>query len=254
MSESEPSYVTFVDKDRRRIELGMDEMRISLPLNPIPDTLYNRLAAALDGDEPAIEKIRRIFRSTVFSPIFCTQDPHRPFPLNTANKVVFLTLKDEEIERQIEDLEGQVLALLGRPFEETTEERVKIYRSLYLHDSKIDRMRLGALELYGETTYANVRKDPRFTLSFIWFDDNKEITPRSHAIQLNCVAEIIPRGSMFFRFMRFLRLLFLSKFLDLKQSEYLCAYKIHICEAREKSLCSKTGFSAADDTGLYGHG
>jgi hypothetical protein len=172
-------------------------------------------------------------------PSVCTYNPGAPFRINTAIKIVRLTLLDQEIENRIDDLEGQLLALQGKPFNETIEDRIEIYTNLLLDDTKIDRLRLGAIEMYGDTTYANIKRDPRATLNFYWYQNNP---PVGMGYQLNCLTEIVPPGEPFYRYMRLMRQLFSYQFISLREAEYPCAYKFWVCEAKDKSLTQKPGY------------
>ncbi len=239
MSETMPSRVKFIDREGRKIEVAMNQITAAFPLNAIPDHLYNEMAGAMDGELDPFDKIDALWKSTCMKPTVCTYDPGLMFPINASTKIVRLTLTDQAIEEVIEEIEGEVLSFQGRPFEETTEDRINLYKRIFLDDSKIDRLRFGAVEMYGDATYANIRRDPRASITFQW----RDAVERTHySYQANCVAEIVFPGDPFYRFMRILRPLFSSRFLDLRRSEYVCAYKFYVCETKDKSLVSKLGF------------
>lgn len=238
MSEEKESRIRFIDTELRRIEMMDGNVIISYPLNVIPDDLFQELLNLVEK-KPEGDVADIIHGSSVHQPAVSTQDPTSPFPINSANKRVRLTLHDVEIPDVIEDLEGQILALQGKTLEETFLERQEIYRNIYLDDSKINRFRLGIVEMYGGTTYRNIRRDPRVTLMFDWYR-HKE--PRNIGIQLNCVAEIVPPGDDFYRFMTLMLYLFGRRYLDLRQTTYPCAYKLWISEVKMKSLTHREGF------------
>ncbi|MHA2378878.1 MAG: hypothetical protein ACXADS_06360 [Candidatus Thorarchaeota archaeon] len=239
MADDIPSSVKFIDKERRRIELVINDVTLSFPLNAIPDPLYLAMATAYDGDEDPECKLLRAYYDTVMQPTVCTADPTSIFHLGTAVKTTHLSLTDEEIENQIEDIEGELLSFQGRPYEETLEERIELYRRVYLDDSKIDRFRFGAAELYGDVTYGNIRRDPRIVLNFQHHDPRKDTYL---GWQVNSIAQIVFPGDPFYRFMRAMRSLFVRRFIDLRASEYPCAYMFHVCEVKDKSLSSRLGF------------
>ena len=160
--------------------------------------------------------------------------------MNCAPKVVRLTYYDEIIRNTINDLEGRILSLQGRNFNETIEERVQIYRELHSDDSKIDRMRLGAIEIYGANTYQNILKDPRVTLGFSWYRPNE--LPREIGFQINCIAEIAIPGDPFYEYMEIMRTLFTQHYLNLGDKQYTCAYKLWVSEIKSKSLDDRSGF------------
>jgi hypothetical protein len=112
---------------------------------------------------------------------------------------------------------------------------------MMLDDSKIDRFRLGAVEMYGDKTYHNILRDPRVTLNMFWTEDNNRL---ARSFQVNCIAEIVPPGTPFYRYMRLMRRLFSSTIVDIERraSDYICAYKFWVCEAKDKSLTGKPGF------------
>lgn len=109
-----------------------------------------------------------------------------------------------------------------------------------LDDKKIDRFRLGSVEMYGDKTYHNILRDPRVTLNMFW---TQEKEPQAQSYQINCIAEVVPPGDPFFKYMRLMRRLFSKTLIDLRgKSDYVCAYKFWVCETKDKSLAEKTGF------------
>ncbi|MDF1540412.1 MAG: hypothetical protein P1Q69_16070 [Candidatus Thorarchaeota archaeon] len=229
----------FIDRELRRIELSVRGVTQYYPLNPIPDDLYEGMASNVDVEGTSFEKLQTIYRSTVQKPNFTTFNFENPFPVNCATKSIRLTLTDTEIDKTVDDLEGQLLALQGMPFEDTVEERIQMYRNTFIDDSKIDRLRLGALEIYGDNTYRNVQRDPRVSLGLYWRD---QATGMTRSYQVNAIAEIIEPGTPFFKYMRVLRSLFSSRFVETRRGEYVAAYKLWLSEYHDKSLESQTGF------------
>ena len=225
----------------RKIDINISGLDVSFPLNAIPDILYEALVNTLEGARDTGEKIRRLYESTLMKPTISSQNTTGIFPINSAKKIVRLTLTDEALEDKILELEGAELSIQGRPFAETIDERVELYQQVMLDDSKIDRFRFGAVEMYGDVTYQNIQHDPRVSLTFFW---TQEVAPESQSFQVNCIAEIVPPGDPFFRYMRIMRRLFSSRLLDLRGTEdYICAYKFWVCETKEKSLQEKAGYS-----------
>lgn len=230
----------FVDRERRRVEVTFpDQITVCYPLNAIPDPMYEAMASALDGKVDARSIVEELYTSTVMKPAVCTINASGPFPVNAATKIVRLTLTDEAIEETIDEIEGQMLALQGRPFRQTLQERIDIYRHLYVDDTRIDRMRLGAVEIFEDVTYTNIQRDPRTTLSFAWVRSDQTTAP---GYQVNSLAEICKAKDPFYRFMTCLRSLFSSVFLDTRGTNYACAYKFWVCEVKDKSLAPKPGF------------
>lgn len=240
MTDSKPSQIKLIDREIRKIEVEIGGFNVMFPLNPIPDTMYESMANAIDIDGSNDDPLRELYESGLMKPTVSSLNPFGIFPINSAKKVVRLTLTDETIEDTIHELEGAELALQGRPFEETIDERIELYQRTLVDDSKIDRFRLGAVEMFGDQTYRSIQRDPRVTLNVCWHKDEAR-TALSY--QLNCVAEIVPPGEPFFRYMRIMRRLFSSRLLDLRDTtDYICAYKIWICETTDKSLTQKAGF------------
>ncbi|MGY5875979.1 MAG: hypothetical protein RTU30_09550 [Candidatus Thorarchaeota archaeon] len=235
------SSVRFIDRESRTIQFQIQDALFRFPLNAIPDEIYTTLAGAADIGVEKSESIDRVWISNAARPAFCTNNPSSiAFPINAATKTVKLTLLDNLIENQVDELEGDFLSLQGRSFEDTVETRFEIYRKLYADDAKIDRFRLGAVEMYGGVSYANVQRDPRVTLNFAWRDS---ITQTLLGFHLNCIAEIIPPEDPFYRYMTVLSNLFSKRFLDLQRPNYVAAYRLWVCEAKDKSLTTQTGFS-----------
>jgi len=241
LTEEKRSTIKFIDRELRKIDINLSGLDISFPLNAIPDILYEAVVNTLEGARDTGEKIRRLYESTLMKPTVSSQNTTGIFPINSAKKIVRLTLTDEALEDMILELEGAELSFQGRPFDETIEERVELYQRLMLDDRKIDRFRLGAVEMYGDVTYQNILRDPRVSLNFSWTQD---VAPEHQSYQVNCIAEMVPPGDPFFRYMRIMRRLFSQRLLDLRGTvDYICAYKFWVCETREKSLIEKAGYS-----------
>ena len=220
------------------IDLIRNKVIMSYPLNAVPDDLYQALADLADT-APIKEDKLGMLKARIDKAVMSSLDLENPFPINSSIKRIRLTYTDEAIEDRIDDLEGQFLALQGRSFEETVDERVELYRSLHLDDSKLDLLRLGAVEMYGSASYANIKKDPRVSLCFSWPLPN-EATQRG--LQINCIAEIVPPGNPFYKYMRILLALFGVRYLDTGKAEYPCAYKLWVSEIKDKSLADTEGF------------
>ncbi|MHA2151516.1 MAG: pyridoxamine 5'-phosphate oxidase family protein [Candidatus Thorarchaeota archaeon] len=241
MSDEAPSSIKFIDRELRRIEIDLSGLNISFPLNAIPDSIYEAIVNTLEGVDETNEKLHRLYDATLMKPTVSSMNSTGIFPVNSAKKLIRLTLTDEALEERILELEGAELSFQGRAFVETVEERIDLYQKVMLDDSKIDRFRFGAVEMYGDQTYQNIQRDPRVSLNFFW---TQEAEPQAQSFQVNCVAEIVPPGDPFFRYMRIMRRLFSSRLLDLRGTEdYICAYKLWVCEAKEKSLTERTGYS-----------
>ncbi|MFW9768427.1 MAG: pyridoxamine 5'-phosphate oxidase family protein [Candidatus Thorarchaeota archaeon] len=241
MSNDRPSTIKFIDRELRRIEIDIGGLKVSFPLNAIPDAIYEAILNTLEGADDTNEKLRRLYDATLMKPTVSSINTTGIFPVNSAKKIIRLTLTDEALEDKILELEGAELSFQGRAFTDTIEERIDLYQEIMLHDRDIDRFRFGAVEMYGDQTYQNILRDPRVSLNFFW---SQTEAPEAQSYQVNCVAEIVPPGDPFFRYMRLMRRLFSSRLLDLRGTEdYLCAYKFWVCESKEKSLMERTGYS-----------
>ncbi|NWF97204.1 MAG: hypothetical protein HXY34_13790 [Candidatus Thorarchaeota archaeon] len=239
MYEQDGIRVKLVDRDLRRIVVEHGDIVVSYPLNVVPDRLLQALAAAVDHGATPEEQLNGLYSSSLMKPTVCTCNQGRPFHVNTATKIVRPTLTDEIIEKKIEELEGTLLGWQGRRFEDTLAERIDVYRDLFCDERRIDRFRLSAVEMFGTGTHQNIQRDPRVTLHFMWSSD-PDIA--SNCYQLNCIAEIVPPGSPFYRYSRFMRSLFSSRFLHVDRADYICAYRLWVVEARDKSLAPRPGF------------
>ncbi len=234
------SGIKFIDRELRRIDFDIGGLTVSFPLNAIPDEVYEAMAGAIHRSYAPQQNLNEIYMSTLMKPTVSTLNTSHIFPINSAKKILRLTLSDEAIMESIDELEGEMLAFQGRPFKETMDERIELYQKILLDDKRIDRFRFGAVEMFGDQTYQNIKSDPRITLNMFWTQDKH---PEARSFQINCVAEIAPPGDPFFRYMRFMRQLFSSRLLNLRGSEeYICAYKFWVCESKDKSLEEKAGF------------
>jgi hypothetical protein len=241
LSEKKPSTIKFIDRELRKIDINLSGLEVSFPLNVIPDMIYERIVNTLEGARDVDEKTQKLYDSTLMKPTISSQNATGIFPINSAKKIIRLTLTDDALDDMILELEGAELSFQGRPFDETLEERIELYQKVMLDDKKIDRFRFGAVEMYGDVTYQNILRDPRVSLNFFW---TQEAEPQSQSYQVNCIAEIVPPGDPFFRYMRLMRRLFSSKLLDLRGTvDYICAYKFWVCESKDKSLTEKAGYS-----------
>ncbi len=238
MAELKSTSVRFIDRERRMIDLIRNKVIMSYPLNAVPNDLYQALADLADT-APVKEDSLGMLKARVDKASMSSLSLDNPFPINTSIKRIRLTLTDEAIKERIDDLEGQFLAFQGRSFEDSIDERIGLYRSLHLDDSRIDRFRLGAVEIYGSTSYANIQKDPRVSLSVSWPLPD-EATQRG--LQINCIAEIVPPGDPFYKYMRILLVLFGGRYIDTGKTEYPCAYKLWVSEVKDKSLVDTEGF------------
>lgn len=240
MSEEGISKIKFIDKDRRRIEIILGGLSVEFPLNAIPDSVYEAMADAVNRSTKAPETLNELYVSNLMKPTVSTLNASNIFPINSAKKIVRLTLTDDALNDSIHELEGAELAFQGRPFEETIDERIELYQKMMIDDRKIDRFRLGSVEMYGDKTYQNILRDPRITLNVFWVQDQ---VPQAKSYQINCIAEIVPPGDPFFKYMRLMRRLFSKTLIDLRgTSDYVCAYKFWVCETKDKSLAEKTDF------------
>ena len=241
MSDEGTSKLKFIDKDRRRIDINLGGLSVVFPLNAIPDIVYEAIANAVNKSASSFETINELLIGPVTKPSVATLNASNIFPINSARKIIRLTLTDEVLEDSIDDYEGNELAFQGRPFEDTLDERIDLYQTMMLDDRKIDRFRFGAVEMYGDRTYQNILRDPRVTLNMWWTENDKRV---ARSFQINCIAEVVPPGTPFYRYMRLMRRLFSSTMVDIERraSDYICAYKFWVCEAKDKSLTGKPGF------------
>lgn len=235
MATPRRTTLRFIDRELRRIEIATDHVIASYPLNPVPDALFQRLV-----------NLVAISEATEYTdkPAVCTNTSLDPFPVNYAHKIVRLTLNDDVIVDRIDEIEGDLLSLQGKPYSESEDKRREFYQNLFLDETQVDRFRLGAIEMYGSNTYTNIQNDPRVCLGFHWHDHEARV---QRGIQVNAIAEIVPQDDPFFRYMSVLRQLFVYEFLELHQPEYICAYKFWISEVREKHLDSQRGFIPDED-------
>ena len=75
----------FIDRELRRLELSMRGIVQSYPLNPLPDDLYEGLAAVVEGEGLDIERLQKIYNATVMKPTISTFNFENPFPVNISS-------------------------------------------------------------------------------------------------------------------------------------------------------------------------
>ena len=240
LSDEGVSKIKFIDKDRRRIEIILGGLSVVFPLNAIPDNVYEAMADAVNRSSESPETLNELYIDTLMKPTVSSLNASNIFPVNSAKKILRLTLTDDALEDSVHELEGAELAFQGRPFEDTIDERIELYQKMMLEDKKIDRFRFGAVEMYGDKTYQNILRDPRITLNMFGTQEHR---PQAQSYQINCIAEVVPPGNPFFKYMRLMRRLFSKTLIDLRgTSDYVCAYKFWVCETKDKSLAEKADF------------
>jgi len=240
LSDEGVSKIKFIDKDRRRIEIILGGLSVVFPLNAIPDLVYEAMADVVSRSSEAPETLSELYIDTLMKPTISSLNASNIFPVNSAKKILRLTLTDDALEDSVHELEGAELSFQGRPFEDTIDERIDLYQKMMLDDKRIDRFRFGAVEMYGDKTYQNILRDPRVTLNMFWTQEKR---PQAQSYQINCIAEVVPPGDPFFKYMRLMRRLFSKTLIDLRgTSDYVCAYKFWVCETKDKSLAEKTDF------------
>ncbi|MCF2137717.1 MAG: hypothetical protein K9W43_10850 [Candidatus Thorarchaeota archaeon] len=227
----------FIDREQRRLEIETGEFKHSFPLKPIPDELFRVMLQATDFKEESLQAVDDLVNSRIFEAAVATRTFSAVYPINLAIKLTYPTLYDDYIEEIIDDLEGQLLSFQGVPIEKTIGDRLKLFRNLYLDETKIDPYRLGAFEIFGELTFKNLLRDSRASLLFRWFKGR-----RSKSVQLNCITQIAEERSPFYRFMRVVRSMFATRFLDLLEEKRTCAYEFWITDALTKDLSDRRGF------------
>ncbi len=232
-------HLHFIDRERRRIELKMNEVSSLYPLNVLPDNLLDAIANLTEGEETREGQMRLLWYSPANKPTISTFNMDKPFPINSAKKSVRLVLTDKEIDNKLDFLEGKLLSWQGMDYDDTIDDRIQTFNELYLDDSKIDRFMIGAVEMFGDTTYQNILRDPRVTMNFYC---PKSAIHESFSYQINAIAEIVQPGDPYFRYMTVMRTLFAREFMSLRSPSYVCAYRFWISEVIDKTLQPKPGF------------
>ena len=118
MSDEGISKIKFIDKDRRRIEIILGGLSVNFPLNAIPDPVYEAMADAVNKSSEAPETLSELYVSNLMKPTVSSLNASNIFPVNSAKKIMRLTLTDDALDDTIHELEGVELAFQGRPFEE----------------------------------------------------------------------------------------------------------------------------------------
>ncbi|MHA1930270.1 MAG: hypothetical protein ACTSV2_16995 [Candidatus Thorarchaeota archaeon] len=238
MSDGSPR-LHFIDRERRKIDLLINEVTYSYPLNVIPDNLYEALAGIAEGADEEKEKMERMWYSPFNKPTVCTFSQGKPFPFNCVKKSIRLVLTDKVIAEMIDELEGKLLSWQGANYDDTIKDRLDTFTNLFLDDNNIDRFVLGCVEIFGDVTYQNILHDPRVAMNFYHPQSKKE---DAFSYQINAIAEIFQPGDLFFRYMTVMRTFFARTFISLRSPSYVCAYKFWISEDLDKSFESKPGF------------
>ncbi len=106
MSGQGTSGIKFIDREIRRIDFNIGGLTVSFPLNAIPDQVYDAMANAVNKSADQSDTMNELYSSPLMKPTVATLNASNIFPINTAKKVIRLTLTDEVLQETIHELEG----------------------------------------------------------------------------------------------------------------------------------------------------
>ncbi len=152
------------------------------------------------------------------------------FPLNVASKGVGLTPVELELPSLVNQLHSILKDVQNIDHTSSLKKRLDAALLLYGYPEKIDRYRLGGLEIFQTQSFSNILTDPRVSLFFVGG------APAYRSYQINCIAEIIDSAQLFYQFVLAMRGLFEQASFHFQQPKYPYAIKYHVIQVIDKSL------------------
>jgi hypothetical protein len=152
------------------------------------------------------------------------------FPLNVASKGVGLTPVEMDLPSLVNQLHSILKDLQNISHNSSLQKRLDAALLLYGNPEKIDRYRLGGLEIFETQSFSNILSDPRVSLFFVGG------APSYRSYQINCIAEIIDSSQLFYEFVLSMRGLFEQASFHFQQPKYPYAIKYHVIQVLDKSL------------------
>jgi hypothetical protein len=128
-------------------------------------------------------------------PALSTKSKEGEFPVNSCYKGVGLIPEQEYLEDIIDKFE-QAIDMYKDDWDNTLKERLNLLVEFYSDADKIDKTRMGSIEIYGKRTYQNILTDPRVNLLFL------DIQKGSLSYMIEAVAEIYEPGTEYYRLER----------------------------------------------------
>lgn len=147
------------------------------------------------------------------------------FPANVACKGIGLVALDAFLMPLATQFEAAMTSDPG-----SMVERVKSALLLYGFPDRIDRARLGGLEIFETRTFKNITNYPFVSLFFTGS------SPSYLSYQIDCIAELTTVGHPFYRFLRAMRGLFEDAAFHFQQPAYPYAVRYHVIAVHDKSL------------------
>jgi hypothetical protein len=151
---------------------------------------------------------------------------NQAFPIHVTCKGVGLVALDS----YMDFLSGHFEAIMGSEKGKSIEERVRGALMLYGCPELIHRSCLGGIEIFEGQTFRNIINDPRVSLFYVG------TSPNYVSYQIDCIAEIVPKGRPFYRFMLAMRGLFEDFGFHFQQPEYPFAIRYHVLSVLDTSL------------------
>lgn len=211
---------------KRSIVVGGKPME--LEVRPLPRAFMEWQATTRrEGIKSFLEGSPKFGAFGAHLPVMSTADvTSGTFPVNSAAKGAGLSVFTECIEEWTLRFEGLIKQGLELGWEETMKERLETLLDYYSDISRFDPTMITSIELFGKRTYKNVLADPRATLLYVGFGDTGS---KSYAV--HCIAELVPPGELFYRYVRSIHDLFHVP----SKRTYPFVYRLHVCEVYDKA-------------------
>jgi len=164
-------------------------------------------------------------------PALCTKSVDDEFPVNSAYKGVGLIPEDEYLEETTERFENAILEYKNN-WEGSVNERLNLLLDFYRDIDKIDRRKLGSVEIYGLRTYNNILKNPRVSLIFL------DLESGSLSYMVDAIVEIYRDNTLFYRFEKAMHDIFHQ---PADGRKFPCVYIFHTCRVFNKTPGKNAG-------------
>ncbi len=216
--------------------LWRDGAVTELEVLQLPDGFVRWQLECKNAVYDSIERDEYVAFNAAHLPVVGTLNQQSLVP-NLANKGVGFTPKDEYLEEYLALVEGAVERIRRLPpgsVHRTRDLRLAAAREFYAHPDHIDWRRLGLLEIFEGTTYANLVQRP--VASVLWTGNS----PSFLSIQVDCVVEIVAPEDLRYRFLWGMRRLFEYEPFHIVQTMFpysYCFWVVGVTDKTPKSRC-----------------
>ncbi len=167
-------------------------------------------------------------------PVMATWSNDNHFPVNMTVKGIGLIPKSEHLEDYTDIFESTIAEARTLPWNETLLKRIEAMERVYSDIENFDPTLLGGLEIFEGKALNNLRNNPYASLLYVGMSPSPEGI-KYISFQVNGKVEILPKESIYYRFLLASRRLFEYEKFHLYQPDYPFGYLIKVVEVKDKS-------------------